>query len=95
MARGGSGLRLRCFDVCFPRGLSLFLPGLAVEAEAEEVHVGRGVDDAEGAVDFEGVDAGFAVEALREDALEDVAGGDVLLGFFDGAEEVARAWCVA
>ncbi len=57
------------------------------EAEAEEVHVGRGIDDAKGAVDLEGVDAGGAVEALGEDALEDVSGGDVLLGLCDGFEE--------
>ena len=57
--------------------------------EAQEVHVGRRVDDAQGAVDREGVDAGLDVEALREDDLEDVAGGDVLLGALDGVEEVA------
>ena len=65
------------------------LPGLrpGFQAEAEEVHVRRRVDDAQGAVDLEGVDAGLAVETLREDALEDVAGGDVLLGGGYGLEE--------
>src|ERR1019366_5280860 len=37
--------------------------------------------------DVEGVDAAGAVEALREHALEDVAGCDVLLGAADGLEE--------
>src|SRR6185437_4100140 len=46
------------------------------------------VDDAKRAVDLEGVDAGRAIETLREDALEDVAGADVLLGGVDGAEKV-------
>ncbi len=59
--------------------------------EAQEVHIRRGVDDAQGAVDGEGVDARLEIEALGEDDLEDVAGGDVLLGAFDGFEERAPA----
>ncbi len=75
--------------MCARRAVSFgVLSLLSCEVEAQEVHVGRGVDDAQGAVDLEGVDAGGAVEALREDALEDVAGADVLLGGLDGAEEV-------
>ena len=60
--------------------LAAFERGVRFEAEAQEVHVWRGIDDAQGAVDVEGVDAGDAVEALREDTLEDVAGADVVLG---------------
>jgi len=59
-----------------------------VERETEEVHIGGGVHDAQGAVDFEGVDGGCAIEALRKNALEDVAGGDVVLDLVHGAEEV-------
>ena len=55
--------------------------------EAEEIHIWRGINDAEGAVYGEGVDAGFEVEALGENDLEDVAGGDVVFGLFDGFEE--------
>ena len=55
--------------------------------EAEEVHIRRRIDDAQGAVDGEGVDAGLEVEALGENDLEDVAGGDVFLRLLDGSEE--------
>ncbi len=75
-------------------GLGGFSCGVAVpcpgQVQAQAKHVGRGVHDAKGAVDFEGVDAGGAVEALREDALEDVARGDVLLGALDGGEKIGR-----
>ena len=47
-------------------------------AELEEVHVGRGVDRAQAAVDREGLDRRRRREALRGDDLEGVAGVDVL-----------------
>ena len=51
----------------------------------EEEHVRRGIHDAEGAVDGEGVEPGDRRgEALREDHLVDVAGPDVLLGALHG-----------
>ena len=89
LGRGADDVARGGFRRCFA-----FLPCFFAEAspvlepEAQEVHVGRRIDDAQRAVDLEGVDAGGAVEALREHALEDVAGGDVLLGRFDRAEEV-------
>ena len=61
----------------------------AAEVQAEVEHVGAGVDDAEGAVDVEG-GGRRGVQSKRweeEDALEDVAGGDVVFGGFDGGEE--------
>ena len=61
--------------------------GRCVKAEAEEVHIRRGINDAQGAVDIEGVDAGDAVEALREHALENVARRNVLLGAAHGFKE--------
>ena len=84
----GSGLRPSLRMTASEAGAAADLGGrFGGERVAQEVHVGRGVDDAQGAVDVEGVDAGGAVEALGEDALEDVSGRDVLLGAADGFEE--------
>ena len=46
-------------------------------------HVGAWIDGAKGAIDIEGVGWAWALEALAEDDLEDVARGDVLLGAGD------------
>ena len=54
----------------------------------EVEHVGRGVDDAQGAVDVERIDGGNALETLGEDDLKNVAGGDVLFGLFDDVFEL-------
>ena len=56
--------------------------------KAQEEHIRAGIDGAQGAIDLEAVGLRLDVEALREDGLEDVAGGDVLLGAVDGGEEV-------
>ena len=56
-----------------------------------EIHVRRRIDVTQGAVDRERVGGDLCLEALRQDRLIDVAGGDVLL---DGAharfEDLAR-----
>ncbi len=61
---------------------------LASDGEAQEEHVGAGIDDAKSAVDVEGGNLGQAVETLRKHALEDVAGRDVLLDTAHGREEI-------
>ena len=80
----GLGQGPEAFLFCLPDfGLGL------LEAEAQEVHVRGRIDDAERAVDLEGVDLGDAVEALREDALEDISGGDVVLDLATDLRKVA------
>ena len=61
---------------------------VAVGREAQEEHIGAGIDGAQGAIDLEAVDFRLDVEALREDGLEDIAGGDVLLGRATAARKV-------
>src|SRR5215213_1227757 len=51
--------------------------------QAQEVHVRGGVDDPQDPVDVEGVGGGRHREPLGRHHLEDVAGGDVLLGHGD------------
>ena len=51
--------------------------------EAQEVHVGARIEQAQGAVDVVGVGTEREVEALREHDLKDVPGPDVLLGHLD------------
>src|SRR2546422_7324674 len=47
-------------------------------AVLQEIHVGRGVHHAQGAVDREGIAGTLDAAAPGEDDLEDVAGGDFL-----------------
>ncbi len=56
-------------------------------SKAEKVHIGAGIDGAQGAIDLEAVGLRLDVKALGEDGLEDIAGGDVLLGAGDGGEK--------
>ena len=49
-------------------------------AEVQEVHVGGGVEHAQGPVDGEGIRLRLPAQALAEHHLEDVPRGDVLLG---------------
>jgi hypothetical protein len=58
----------------------------ALHPEAQKVHVRRGIHNPQRAINIERIDAGDAVEALRENALKDVARGDVLLGAQHGFE---------
>ena len=66
----------------------------AFRREAQEEHIGAGIDGAQRAIDLEAVQLRLDVEALREDGLKDVAGGDVLLGAGDGGQEVLLAGAV-
>ena len=60
-------------------------------AHAHEIHVGRRVHVAQRAIDRERIGRDVRLEALREDRLVDVAGGDVLLdGAHAGFERLAR-----
>ena len=58
-------------------------PSTVRAPDAQEEHVRRRVDRAQAAVDVERVGAQRALEALRQDHLDDVAGADVLLGALD------------
>ena len=53
-------------------------------AAAQEVHVGRGIDQAQGPVDLVGLDTDLGLEPLGRHDLEDVACLDVLLGLEHG-----------
>ena len=57
--------------------------------EAEEEHVGAGIDGAQRAIDLETVDTGLDIEALRKDHLKGIAGADVLLGALDSGQKLA------
>ena len=81
--RRWGGLRLALFaaDVEFRRGADE-----RHAAELEDEHVGRGIDEAQRAVEIDGRVSRRDFEALRRDDLEDVAGADVFLhglGHFD------------
>ena len=69
-------------------GLSGVPAQRAFRRKAEKVHIGTGIDGAQGAIDLEAVGLRLDVEALREDGLKDIAGGDVLLGAGDGGEKI-------
>ena len=60
-------------------------------ALAQEVHVRARVDLAQHPVDVERIGAEVEVEALGQHHLEDVAGGDVVLGHRHGALYMAGA----
>ncbi len=58
------------------------------QAEAQEIQVRRGIDDAQSTVDGEGVDSRLHFKALRKHGLEDVTGGDVLLDPGDRGQKI-------
>ena len=57
-------------------------------SEAEEVHIRRRIDGAEGTVEIEGIDGRLEIPALRENDLENIAGANVFLGAADAIEEL-------
>src|ERR1700758_2940251 len=71
-------------------GSGLFSPTRsAVHTQPQKVHIGRRVDDAQRAIDGEGIVAGVDIETLRDDGLKDVTSGDVLPGLLNGAQVVS------
>ncbi len=60
----------------------------AIRVEAQEKHVGAGIDGTQRAIDLEAVNAGLDVESLREDHLKRVAGADVFLRALHRREKV-------
>src|ERR1700758_4144178 len=71
-------------------GSGLFSPfRAAVHMQPQEVQIGRRVDDAQRAIDGKGIVAGIDLEALRDDGLKDVTGGDVLPGLLNRAKVVS------
>ena len=65
-----------------------FFPGKALPAESQEKHIGRWIHRPQRAVEIERSDSGLEIPALRKHYLENISGGDVLLGAPDAFEEL-------